>query len=70
MAANSSEVTKPTNVSDISDARSAQRQSESSDEKRMTAAVEQIADCVEAIRQDMVNFQTLIERFIIWQKIP
>jgi hypothetical protein len=69
MAANPSELTRPTNVSDIRNARAAERQAEVSDEKRMLAALEQISDCTEAIRQDLTNFQNLIERLVLSQRV-
>jgi hypothetical protein len=57
------------NPNEIANQRFDARQAETSDEKRMVAALEQISDCTEAIRQDLVNFQAMVERFILSQRV-
>jgi hypothetical protein len=68
MAANSTEIPKPASVTEIRSARFQDREAQPSDEKRMLTALEEIADTAEAIRQEIVHFENLVERLILAQR--
>jgi hypothetical protein len=68
MAASSTEIPTPATVTEIRSARFQDRESQTSDEKRMLAALEEIADTTEAIRQEIVHFENVVERFILAQR--
>jgi hypothetical protein len=68
MAASSTEIPTPATVKEIRSARFQDRESQPSDEKRMLAALEEIADTTEAIRQEIVHFEHVVERFILAQR--
>jgi hypothetical protein len=68
MAASSTEIPKAASVTEIRSARLQDREAEPSDEKRMLAALEQIADTNEAIRQEIVRLENLAERFMLAQR--
>jgi hypothetical protein len=68
MAASSTEIPQAASVTEIRSARLQDREAETSDEKRMLAALEQIADTNEAIRQEVVRLENLVERFMLAQR--
>lgn len=68
MAASSTEIPKPATVTEICTARTQDREAQPTDEKRMLAALEEIADTSEAIRQEIVHFESLVERFLLAQR--
>ena len=67
MAANSTEIPKPATVTEIRRARFQDREAQPTDEKRMLVALEEIADTTESIRQEIVHFENLLERFMLAQ---
>jgi hypothetical protein len=69
MSASPTEIPKPATVTEIRGARSQDREAQPSDEKRMLAALEEIADTTEAIRQEIVHFENLVERFMLAQRV-
>jgi hypothetical protein len=68
MAATSTDISKPATVTEIRTARVQDREAQPSDEKRMVTALEEIADTTEAIRQEIVHFENLVERLILAQR--
>jgi hypothetical protein len=68
MAEGATEIPKPATVTEIRGMRFQDREAQPSDEKRMLAALEDIADTAEAIRQEIVHFENLVERLILSQR--
>jgi hypothetical protein len=68
MAASPTEIPKPATVNEIRGARYQDREAQPSDEKRTLAALEELADTTEAIRQEIVHFENLVERLILSQR--
>jgi hypothetical protein len=68
MAASSSEIPKAASVIEIRSARLQDREAQTSDQKRMLAALEEIADTNEAVRQEIVRLENLVERFMLAQR--
>jgi hypothetical protein len=68
MAASSSEIPQAASVTEIRSARLQDREAQTSDQKRMLAALEEIADTNEAIRQEIVRLENLVERFSLAQR--
>ena len=68
MAASSSEIPQAASVTEIRSARLQDREAQTSDQKRMLAALEEIADTNEAIRQEIVRLENLAERFMLAQR--
>lgn len=70
MAANPTDLEPPASVSDIRRDRRSGREAQASDEKRMIAALEDISDTAEAIRQEIVHFERLVERLLLAPRLP